>query len=220
MLLKQFPYESSQSKGLFQYAREESKIIPSQNSLYNSFHFDSPPSLTTETGGFCANNYFGGEPQGLIDGNKYSSWANENGNDPLFFVIRFPSDLRFRISKIIFETVCSPPNKLQILGSNDNVNFQKICSVNSPLTEYSKNYIDCESELFFTFFKIEQIGNNVDNQPRMHVSEIEFFGTLKQINKTCQIKRSSFNLIYFIFFLNLINNFLSPMILEDILDFM
>ena len=118
----------------------------------------------------------------LIDGNENTAWATESTNDPeqQYFIMEFVQKPVY-INTFYFHSLCSPPKKLIIEGSNDqNNNWETICEYNEPIKPDTITPIQCFKRKYYKYIKLYQT-MNVDNNTRLHIHNIEIYGTFERI---------------------------------------
>ena len=196
--MMRFPYNGDYFDGVFKFFRSTNP--PSISSIIAT----SPNSLILNDN-FCQFGYRGSYPSALIDGDEHVCWANDDNfrEEDQYVVIDFGLN-SFILDRITFAGICCNPKKLLILGSNDQ-SFSEICTLES-FSDTMKTNSECRNGTnAYRFIKIQQIGTNVNKINRMHITEIEFFGTLKpsyKIEISCiRSKSRSFNLFTLIMIL-------------------
>ena len=151
--------------------------------------FEAPnPSIGSN---FCEHtNINGVGATALIDGNKNTAWATDNKDDPQqqYVIMEFVQKPVY-IKTFYFHSLCSPPKKLIIEGSNDqNNNWETVCEYNEPIKPDGITPIQCFKRKYFKYIKLYQT-INVDNLYRLHIHHIEIYGTFERIQlSTCHQK--------------------------------
>ena len=151
---------------------------------------------------YCENHVVGLDLPCVIDGNASTAYAENVENNyehEQKMVIQFLHSPVY-INTLYYSTLCAPPKDLLIQGSNDNINWEVIANHNAPLQRNSKNVIKCYKKKHFSYIKLSQT-KNVDNFYRMHLVELEIYGTFGDIPK-CTI-HSPICRNYLLFFISL-----------------
>ena len=188
--MKHFTLKNDNFDGLFNYIRSFNPT-----SLF-SVKVTSNNFLDRKTG-FCKPEYSGGKADSIIDGNLSTCWGNDESESESDQEVIIDLGInKFALSTLVFSAVCGPPSVMQILGSNDNEYFTPICELINFTQRYVLTNHTCgDGETSYRIFKLQQIGQNLNNQYRFHVSEIEFFGVLNQFRVTCKQRNLFINLI-------------------------
>ena len=178
--MRKFVYNNDYFDGLFNFLRKDSF-------LFEEIRVTSKTSYIVDIGGFCYK-YGGGYPESIVNGNQNVAWCNLNyaENEQQIFIDIGHMNF-FELGNVVIATVCEPPNEIEILGSNDNITFESLCKLNDVNKENSQFYRECKNmKAPFRFFQLRQNGVNTNREYRFHIQEIEFFGTLYDMNiKSC-----------------------------------
>ena len=171
--MKSFHYRDDPYNGFFKYFRSISKPIP-VTIIRETDHI-------TGQNQFC-DRYKGETTSAIIDGNNNTAWCNEDHiESQQYFTLDFQSNT-FKLNKFTFRTTCAPPRTLFVRGSDDDKEYQNICSVFEMREEDSTYVIECNDlKKDFRFIKFQQIGLNYNNTNRLLISELELFGILNPI---------------------------------------
>ena len=177
-----FKYENNRFSGLFKYVR---------SSAQDTVKIYSPKSHVTYEGEYCKN-YTGKEAIAIIDGNETTAWANADvKSENTFFIIDLGIG-SFLIESFDLRTTCNPPKEVEVLGSNDNLTFNHICTVYDMTNSYQFFHQQCNSYFrSYRYFKFWQ-NTSVIGTNRFHLSELEFYGILNPSSNTC--KHSTYSL--------------------------
>ena len=190
--MKQFVLSNDQFDGFFKYMRLAK----------NSYQFITAYSETSRTSSiddYCSQ-YASGGPTAIIDGDDHVAWCNSQYNESQQQVIIDIGPNLFILETFVFLTACGPPKDLEILGSNNNITFHRICRLNDVNIDNMALTRTCqEIRKPFRFFKIKQHGKNTINTLRLHIREIEFFGILNPLPKHCQYSTPFHSLFLFSF---------------------
>ena len=196
--MKTFIFQGDYFGGLFSYLRNS---VPS---LISYVQVTSATSLIDNS--FCIPGYSGGYPSALIDGSQYHSWSNQNFYESEQEVKIDLGTIQFHLKTFALTTPCGSPNILQILGSNDDITYDQICTLQNFQQDYSSSNNTCDSgSSSYRIFKLKQIGANIGGTYRLHISEIEFFGTLNPVTITCNCHSNNEKTILFVLIFIFIN---------------
>ena len=139
---------------------------------------------------FCGSSNVSGSPaQVLIDGKENTAWANMNSieeNQRITISFRRHSLFLYNFS---FQTLCSPPKSFKLEGSNDLISW---LPVHNHSAELNTNFIRSYSSQYpgrYRYFKITQVGTNINGGYRFHLHNIDFFGELVETS-TCSCEEN------------------------------
>ena len=169
----------------------------------NFFKFTAYEHLVTS--GFCNHlnpPIIGKAVSCIIDGNKSTAYAENVENDFAHeqqITIQFLHSPIF-VNTLFYTTLCGPPKDLLIQGSNDNKSWETLAKQDSPLKSNSENAIQCHKKKHFSFIKMSQTMNSADYY-RMHIQELEIYGTFGDIPLCSIHSRICRNYLLFIIFL-------------------
>ena len=172
-----FAYNNQNLSGLFNYVRS--------NAL-NTVKVISPESHITNQNSFC-DRYIGEEGTAIIDGDTNTAWANKITTANNSYVIIDLGIGSFLLESFDYRTTCNPPSIFIVSGSNDNVEYNPICTIRDIHNLHSFHHRECLSyNKPYRYFELRQSTNFIDGTYRLHISEIEFYGVLNPYLKTCQ----------------------------------
>ena len=136
----------------------------------------------TQTTDFCGVGASGSKASGIIDGNFESCWCNMEEKDE-YTKINIEIGLgSFQLYDFVFRSACGIPETLLIKGSNNGLNYVDICTITDIEFAYTSSIHRCFSKgKAYRYFEIRQIGKSQSNEYKLHVAEIEFFGSLNPL---------------------------------------
>ena len=149
---------------------------------------------------FCGNETINGAPNtAIINGNNSTAWANEETSSPdnQYVFMEFVHKPVY-VNTFYFHSLCDPPEQLTIAGSDDQQTWEVIGTHDYPIDNYSVTAIPCFQRKFYKYIKVNQ-SVNILNVSRLHIYNIDIYGTFEQEFQTCKHKKSFIHFCLFLF---------------------
>ena len=172
----------------------------------------SPSSYwTTDLGNsyFClVDPIIGGPPNVVVDGSLTTAWTpfDDKSETNKYLDFDFKTHKIF-IKSFGIQTLCGPPIKIKLVGSNDEGQTWQTIYENDETTiikDNDINYFECSLKDSFKLFRLQQIGQNTHNNYRFHIHNVEFYGNIGKTifeQKTCNDKSHIIFVVFIVIFI-------------------
>ena len=163
-------------EGIFSKLKKSDDLVNGENVLFFSRDY---LHLSTQ---FCGiNEISGGPPSNLADGSQSTAWSNDVSSEEYqYFIIDFINK-RVRLNGYMIEIICSPPNAIEIEGSNNMIKWHLIDHNDTSLNIKSRIDFQCNSHKSYRNIKFKQIDINQNhqiNEYRFILNNIELYGEI------------------------------------------
>ena len=157
------------------------------------------PEINEEKSGFCGvSTSFSGSAKNLFDGNLKSAFStkDKSSEENKNFSIKFKNN-QITMYEYSIYTHCYPHSEVIVEGSNRDNEWIEIDHLRTAYSVNAYNYYNCEHPGTYQTIRFTIKGRNTGNSYRIHLDEIEIYGSIKR-SCSCAIRKNTFNHFPFI----------------------